>query len=135
MEHDKMKSLTKSEEDLMGIFWEEKKPLTSVEILNIASDRSWNGNYLHMMLRSLQKKGLLEACGTVRYGTQYARKFIPLLTKEEYAAKIIVSTGIKSSSIAQVTVALAKEIGDKEELIEQLEEIIQELSKNGEKKS
>lgn len=130
-----MKSLTKSEEDLMGIFWEEKKPLTSVEILNIASDRSWNGNYLHMMLRSLQKKGLLEACGTVRYGTQYARKFIPLLTKEEYAAKIIVSTGIKSSSIAQVTVALAKEIGDKEELIEQLEEIIQELSKNGEKKS
>lgn len=135
MEHDKMKSLTKSEEDLMGIFWEEKKPLTSVEILNIASDRSWNGNYLHMMLRSLQKKGLLEACGTVRYGTQYARKFIPLLTKEEYAAKIIVSTGIKSSSIAQVTVALAKEIGDKEELIEQLEEIIQELSKNGEKES
>lgn len=130
-----MKSLTKSEEDLMGIFWEEKKPLTSVEILNIASDRSWNGNYLHMMLRSLQKKGLLEACGTVRYGTQYARKFIPLLTKEEYAAKIIVSTGIKSSSIAQVTVALAKEIGDKEELIEQLEEIIQELSKNGEKES
>ncbi len=130
-----MKSLTKSEEDLMGIFWEEKKPLTSVEILDIASDRSWNGNYLHMMLRSLQKKGLLEACGTVRYGTQYARKFLPLLTKEEYAAKIIVSTGIKSSSIAQVTVALAKEIGDKEELIEQLEEIIQELSKNGEKES
>ncbi|WP_230399515.1 BlaI/MecI/CopY family transcriptional regulator [Novisyntrophococcus fermenticellae] len=127
--------MTKSEEDLMGIFWEEKKPLTSVEILDIASDRSWNGNYLHMMLRSLQKKGLLEACGTVRYGTQYARKFLPLLTKEEYAAKIIVSTGIKSSSIAQVTVALAKEIGDKEELIEQLEEIIQELSKNGEKES
>ena len=49
----KPKHLTNSEEDLMEIFWERKEPLTSVEISEISADRSWNGNYVHMMLRSL----------------------------------------------------------------------------------
>jgi len=71
----KEKHLTKSEEDLMEIFWEKKEPLTSVEILDISADRSWNGNYVHMMLRSLLKKGMIEVCGSVQYGTQYARQF------------------------------------------------------------
>lgn len=36
------KHLTKSEEDLMQIFWQRKEPLTSVEISNISVDRSWS---------------------------------------------------------------------------------------------
>lgn len=120
--------LTKSEEELMEMFWERNEPLTSVEILNISTGRSWNGNYLHMMLRSLLKKGLIKVCGTVQYGTQYARQFIPAITKEQYAAKLVMSKGIEKSSIAAVTAAMVDEIIDTDgEIIKQLEEIIEEL--------
>lgn len=125
----KSKHLTNSEEDLMEIFWEKKVPLTSVEILEISCDRSWNGNYLHMMLRSLLKKGMIKVCGTVQYGTQYARQFIPAVTKEQYAAKLVLSKGIEKTSIAEVTVAMVNETtgADEEGVIKQLEEIIKEL--------
>lgn len=125
----KSKHLTNSEEDLMEIFWEKKEPLTSVEILEISCGRSWNGNYLHMMLRSLLKKGMIKVCGTVQYGTQYARQFIPAVTKEQYAAKLILSKGIEKTSIAEVTVAMVNETtgADEEGVIKQLEEIIKEL--------
>lgn len=125
----KSKHLTNSEEDLMEIFWEKKEPLTSVEILEISCDRSWNGNYLHMMLRSLLKKGMIKVCGTVQYGTQYARQFIPAVTKEQYAAKLVLSKGIVKTSIAEVTVAMVNETtgADEEGVIKQLEEIIKEL--------
>lgn len=125
----KAKYLTNSEEDLMEIFWEKKEPLTSVEILNISADRSWNGNYVHIMLRSLLKKGMIKVCGTAQYGTQYAREFVPAVTKEQYAAKLVMSKGIGKSSIAAVTVAMVNETdeADGEGLIKQLEEIIEEL--------
>lgn len=94
----KEKHLTNSEEDLMEIFWEKKEPLTSVEILELSAERSWNGNYIHKMLRSLLKKDMIKICGTVQCGTQYARQFIPAVTKEEYAAKLVMSKGIEKSS-------------------------------------
>ncbi len=125
----KSKYLTNSEEDLMEIFWECKEPLTSVEILDISADRSWNGNYVHIMLRSLLKKGMIKVCGTVQCGTQYARQFTPAVTREQYAAKLVMSKGIGSSEIAAVTVAMVNEAGeqDSDALVEQLEEIIEEL--------
>ncbi len=131
----KAKHLTNSEEDLMEIFWEKKEPLTSVDISEFSADRSWNGNYIHMMLRSLLKKGMIEVCGTVQCGTQYARQFLPLVTKEQYAAKLVMSKGIEKSSIAAVTVAMVNEVNkaDGEGLVKQLEEIIEEL-KNKETK-
>ena len=130
----KSKHLTNSEEDLMEIFWERKEPLTSVEISEISADRSWNRNYVHMMLRSLLKKGMITVCGSVQYGTQYARQFIPSLTKEQYAAKLVMSKGIKKNAIAAVTVAMVNEADeDGEELIQQLEEIIGELKSKGAK--
>lgn len=125
----KAKHLTNSEEDLMKIFWERKEPLTSLDILDISADRSWNGNYIHMMLRSLMKKGMIEICGTVQCGTQYARQFTPIITKEQYAAKLVISKGIEKNAIAAVTVAMVNEVSeaDEEGLVKQLEEIVQEL--------
>lgn len=131
----KSKHLTNSEEDLMEIFWERNEPLTSVEISDISADRSWNGNYVHMMLRSLLKKGMITVCGSVQYGTQYARQFIPSLSREQYAAKLVMSKGIKKNSIAAVTVTMVNEADETngEELIQQLEEIIEELKSKGAK--
>lgn len=120
--------LTKSEEELMEIFWEHSTPLTSVEILEMTKQVSWNGNYLHVMLRSLQKKGLIKVSGMRQYGNQYARQFEAAVTKAEYGANLIMSKGLVDS-ISQVTVAMARqaEHADKAELISQLEEIIKDL--------
>ena len=125
----KGKHLTSSEEYRMERFWESEEPLTSVEIMDISADRSLNGNYIHIMLRSLLKKGMIKVCGTVQCGTQYARQFIPAVTKEQYAAKLVMSKGIDSNSIAAVTVAMVNETGetDSEGLVKQLEDIIEEL--------
>lgn len=135
MKTKKAKYLTNSEEDLMEMFWEKNVPLTSVEILNLSADRTWNGNYVHIMLRSLLKKGMIKVCGTEQYGTQYARQFLPAVTKEQYAAKIVMSKGIDRSSIAAVTVAMVNEVNDTdgEGLIKQLEEIIEELKEQEQK--
>ena len=120
--------LTKSEEVLMNIFWASEHPLTSVEILEMTKDQSWNGNYIHVMLRSLEKKGLIKVCGVRQYANQYARQFEPAATKAEYAADFLISKGL-TDSISQVTVALANksENTDKDELISQLQEIIDGL--------
>ena len=129
----KEKHLTNSEEDLMEIFWEKKEPLTSVEILELSAERSWNGNYIHKMLRSLLKKDMIKICGTVQCGTQYARQFIPAVTKEEYAAKLVMSKGIEKSAIAAVTVDMVHEMdgADGEDVVKQLEDIIEELKGKG----
>ena len=129
----KEKHLTNSEEDLMEIFWEKKEPLTSVEILELSAESSWNGNYIHKMLRSLLKKDMIKICGTVQCGTQYARQFIPAVTKEEYAAKLVMSKGIEKSAIAAVTVAMVHEMdgADGEDVVKQLEDIIEELKGKG----
>ncbi len=125
----KEKHLTNTEEELMEIFWANKAPLTSVEILEISAGRSWNGNYLHKMLRALLKKGMIEVCGIVQSKTQYARQFRPVVTKEQYAAKLVMSKGISINSLADVAVAMVDEAdgSEEEKLIQQLEEIIQEL--------
>lgn len=125
----RMKNLTESEKDLMEIFWAQEEPLTSVEILKIAENSSWNGNYIHVMLRSLQKMGMVRVCGTVQYGTQYARQFTTVFNKEEYAARVAMSFGFEKKSVAKIAMALAQEIGEngEEALIGQLEDIIDGL--------
>lgn len=131
----KYKSLTRSEEELMELFWTHDRPFTSVEILKIDSDNSWSANYLQNMLRSLLNKDMIKVCGSIQYGTQYARQFAPVMKREEYVAKIAMAKGIEKSSIADVTVALVKEAGDKDdkELIKELEVIIKELREHEEK--
>ena len=121
--------LTGSEEELMELFWNTNEALTSVEVLKMNGDHSWNDSYLHIMLRSLIKKKMIEVCGVVQYGTQYARKFIPSMTREEYAAKLVMSKGLGKSSVAKVAAAMVKEVyGEvKTDLIEELEKIIEEL--------
>lgn len=123
--------LTKSEEIVMEVLWSSEYPMTSVELMEITQDHSWESGYIHKMLRSLLNKEIVQVCGMTQYGKQYARQFIPLLSREEYAAKLAMSTGIKRSSIGKVAAALVNEMDDSQELIEQLEELIQQMKDRG----
>lgn len=123
----KFKELTKSEEQMMDIFWSGSKPLTSVDIVKMNIKDTWGNGLVHNIIRSLLKKGMLEECGMERYSTQYARLLSPAITREEYAAKLLISKVQGKSSVSKVIVALAKEEGNGKDAITELEEIIQQL--------
>lgn len=120
--------LTTKEEELMNLLWKQDKPMTSVEILAIGDEHSWSDNYLPIMLKSLLKKKAIEVCGYAQCGTQYARQFRYLLSREEYVARLAVGRGLETHSIPKVAVAMVEEFGeDKNDVIRELEEIIQKL--------
>lgn len=138
----KEKRLTKAEEELMHLFWKTGHPLTSVEILEASQDKSWNGNYLHKMLRALQKEGFLEVCGMIQYGNKYARQFMPTLSMEEYAANLLSLQGVGMKAFAKIALALVKNekmqnglnqaVDDNETLIKDLEKIIENFAEKEE---
>lgn len=130
----KNSQFTKREEELMNFLWEYGKPATSNEMLELCQNRTWSESYLHVMLRSLEKKGAIEKCGFVQYGTQYARQFKCTITKEEYYVQLALDRGVNKGAFAQVAVAMASKVKpkDKDELVQTLEEIIQELMNQSE---
>ena len=119
--------LTKSEEQMMDIFWSADDSLTSVDIVGMKVRDTWGNGLVHNIIRSLLKKGLLEECGIERYKTQYARKLRPAMTKEEYIAKMMLSKTDGKESRFKVLLALAKEEENVDEMISQLEGVIQKL--------
>lgn len=123
--------LTKSEEDLMALFWNENRPLTSVEIIELSKEKTWSGQYVHKILKSLEKQELITVCGQVQYGSQYARQFKVVLSAEEVAARSIMSQGFSKSAIAKIAVALVKETkgsddDSNDELVEELEKMLED---------
>lgn len=122
--------MTKSEEQMMDIFWSSETPLTSVDIVNMKVKDSWCNGLVHNIIRSLLKKGLLEECGMEHYGTQYARKLRPAYERETYAAKFLISKMKGKVSVSKVVAALARE-DNSEEIIEELENIIRDMRRQG----
>ena len=86
-----MKELTKSEEQMMDIFWDSKEALTSVDIVKMQVKATWTNGLVHNIIRSLVQNGYLKECGMEQFGRQYARKLMPALTREEYIAKLMIN--------------------------------------------
>ena len=80
--------LSQAEQQVMDVFWSVDTPLTSVELSKHSTEKGWKSSYIYILIRSLLKKQMIEPCGTLQYGTQYARQFKPIVSKEEYAARL-----------------------------------------------
>ena len=59
-----MKELTKSEEQMMDIFWDSKEALTSVDIVKMQVKATWTNGLVHNIIRSLVQNGYLIYCKT-----------------------------------------------------------------------
>ena len=71
----------------MRIFWHPDKPLTQLDVMEIARQRGemkWNPHYIFLVLDSLEKKGVLIESGHTRVGKAYARLFEPVISHVEY---------------------------------------------------
>ena len=72
--------LTKSEEEIMYLLWDLDEPLTSSEIVKKAVNKTWKKSYINLLINSLLKKDMIK---------NYARTFVPTMTKDAYAIKQI----------------------------------------------
>lgn len=133
------KLMNPREEDLMNFLWNQKEPMAITEMIELLDKEKWNQVTLFRIVKELLDKGYLEIYGLKRNNTQYARKFIPSLTKEEYAAVLLSERGIESTSLASIALAMLggnkrKKIceDEKDYLIHELENIIEQIRNQGE---
>lgn len=114
------KILTKNEEEIMTIFWEQWKrdqtALTASEILEASPNRSWKKNSLHLLINGLLKKGVIEVHDFKRSKTSknYARTFRPTLDQYDYIWKQM-TTGMDKENRKKLISSIITNL-DKEEL-------------------
>ena len=76
--------LTKSEREIMDVLWKQGGALTSSEIIEVSTNRSWGNTSIHLLLKSLLDKSVIEVDGFKRTTKNYARTFKPSISQYDY---------------------------------------------------
>ena len=76
--------MTNSEEQVMRLLWQSNRPLTCIEIVKLSKDKTWKDSYVHSIIKSLMKKGIVEIGSFELVSRSYARKFVPKISYDEY---------------------------------------------------
>lgn len=123
-------TFSKSEEELMDYIWSQSEPVSILDIAEHWEDKDWTPHYMRFLVKGLEEKGAVECCGVQRRGRQYSRCFRPLLSKEEYYARLVQGRGISARDLVRGEAAALIKTGSKEdmrELISGLEEMVREF--------
>ena len=83
--------LTKSELEIMDIFWEAGQPMSRGDLLAWAGDRNWKDSSIHILMNGLLRKEAIRQVGVVRRSKTYGRTFLPNLSREAYYAEYLLS--------------------------------------------
>ena len=97
--------LTRSELEIMDVFWEKGTPLSRSDLLG-KEGKCWKDSSVHILLNGLLKKEMLKEVGLVRRSKTYGRTFEPAMTREEYYAAVVFSNRIKPEPKAFLTALL-----------------------------
>jgi predicted transcriptional regulator len=124
----KYKKLTPSQLNIMKTLWDKKEPMIASEL-----DPSLNLNSVQSALRSLLKKNYIEVSDIVYSGKVLTRRYIPVVSSEDYASENIngVLEDLLSSNILLQYVESENDI----KVIERLQEKLEERKKILERKS
>ena len=121
-------AFSKREEELMDFLWKWGEPMTAMDILERCEEHTWSDHYLRVMLRSLERKGVITFDSLEQRGAQYARRFRPAISREEYYVRLAGEGGVDADSFVQA--AVAAKMRDKpeeaDELLSKLKEIVGE---------
>lgn len=101
--------LTKSEQQIMEIFWQADHPMAQTEVVSTCVDRKWKERSIFSMLNSLMEKGVLKEVGFVRSGKTYARTFEPAMSHAEYLAEVV-SQQLPSNQFPELLAAMLKKV-------------------------
>lgn len=131
-------NLTKIETEVMEILWKEQRPLTILEITNLAPvGSSWTKSGILRIVNSLSDKELVKHADFVQHNKAYARTFVPTISFEDYTVQQIESSRpFEFGSISKILSGLLntkKKPMDKQRTIDELMAIINENSWEGSK--
>ncbi|MBQ0098816.1 MAG: BlaI/MecI/CopY family transcriptional regulator [Oscillospiraceae bacterium] len=121
--------LTKSERQVMELLWKSNEGLTTIQIVEKCKDKTFKDSYIHVMINSLLKKGLIKVSGVEHVSRNYARKFVPTVSKEEYFLKELFGNELSSSKMPELFSAFIDCVSDDEKAIFELEHLIKEKKK------
>ncbi len=83
--------LTRSEMEIMDVFWASESPLSRSDLLDCSEGKTWKDSSVHILLNGLLKKGLIHEAGLVKRRKTYGRLFAPSMTREEYFVENVFS--------------------------------------------
>lgn len=95
--------LTKSEREIMDVFWESEDPLSRADLLKKSVNKSWKDSSVHILLNGMLQKGVIREAGMVKCSKTYGRTFQPTMTREEYYAKLPFSYSLKPDIVGLMT--------------------------------
>lgn len=102
--------LSEKQEQLMEILWKSDKSLTSMDIMQILNDPHADYTYVVRMLSLLEKNHMISEVSTVPSGKKRARLFVPALTRQQYAVRLALASGITREDVPEVASALIQEV-------------------------
>ena len=91
--------MTKSERQVMDLLWSTGEAMACAEIVENSKDKSWKDSYVHIMVRSLLKKGLIKVDHYELISKSYARKFVPTMTQDECIVRSLVGEQVWSKDM------------------------------------
>ena len=123
--------LTNSELAMMQLLWEAGRPLNRAEIMEIAQrnpdDPLFAKNSFHVIINNLMGYQYIAAFMNNGAGRKNARRFAPMITRNEYFAQQIATTEhYENSDIPEIVAALLKlsKVADKEGMLEKIGEAV-----------
>ena len=115
--------LTRSELEIMDVFWEAETPLSRSDLLERSVEKSWKDSSVHILLNGLLQKQVIREVGFVRRSKTYGRTFEPTLTREMYFAETIFSHRNKPQMLGLIR-ALLKRPDIAPEELQQIKELV-----------
>lgn len=100
--------LTKSEMQIMDVFWDAGQPLCRSDLLERSEDKSWKDSSVHILINGLLAKRALCEAGFVKCGKTFGRVFLPTMTREEYFAQTIFSHRRKPELVGLMAALLSR---------------------------
>ena len=101
--------LTRSEMQIMDVFWASEEPLSRSDLLARSEEKSWKDSSVHILLNGLLQKGAIREVGFVKRSKTYGRTFLPNLTREEYFALTVFSHRHKPDMVGLVEALLKRD--------------------------
>ena len=125
-----METLTNRELEVLKILWAEEQPCTVKDILEIRPDLS--RQTVAYVMNKLLKKKAIEVTGISRSGTVYARAYRPIVTEQEYLESLDILK--EPPSLSELCSSFCRVSKDKEKVIDELEDILEEFRREVEGK-
>lgn len=125
-----MDTLTNREFEVLKILWAEEQPCTVKDILEIRPDLS--RQTVAYVMNKLLKKKAIEVTGISRSGTVYARAYHPIVTEQEYLESLDILK--EPPSLSELCSSFFRVSKDKEKVIDELEDILEEFRREVEGK-